>query len=43
MANMNLSLTDVARVSGFTSAEVLRRLFGKKFGMSPGRYRNTHT
>jgi transcriptional regulator GlxA family with amidase domain len=43
MANTSLSLTDVARVSGFTSAEVLRRLFGKKFGVSPGRYRLTHT
>jgi transcriptional regulator GlxA family with amidase domain len=40
LTNTNLSLTDVARISGFTSAEVLRRLFGKKFGTSPGRYRN---
>ena len=42
LTNTDLSLTDVTRISGFTSAEVLRRLFGKKFGISPGRYRNTH-
>ena len=39
LTNTSLSLTDIARISGFTSAEVLRRLFGKKFGTSPGRHR----
>jgi len=43
LTNTSLSLTDIARISGFTSAEVLRRLFGKKFGTSPGRYRNIRT
>lgn len=39
LADENLSLGDVARVSGFGSVEVFRRLFTKSFGASPGRYR----
>jgi transcriptional regulator GlxA family with amidase domain len=34
-----LSLSEVAKASGFGSVEVFRRLFTKSFGIPPGRYR----
>lgn len=39
LAKDGLTLEEIARASGFGSAEVLRRLFTKLFGLSPGRYR----
>ena len=39
LAGGTLSLSEVAKVSGFRSVEVFRRLFTKKFGIPPGRYR----
>ena len=39
LAHGSLSLGDVARVSGFGSVEVFRRLFTKSFGIPPGKYR----
>jgi transcriptional regulator GlxA family with amidase domain len=39
LAYDSMSLSEVAKASGFGSVEVFRRLFTKKFGTSPGRYR----
>ena len=36
-----LSLSEIAKLSGFKSVEALRRLFNKKFGASPSHFRNT--
>jgi len=35
----SLSLDEVAAGSGFTSAEILRRAFGRRLGVTPGQYR----
>jgi transcriptional regulator GlxA family with amidase domain len=39
LAHDSLSLSEIAKASGFGNVEVLRRLFTKTFGTSPGRYR----
>ena len=35
------SLSEVARASGFKSAEVMRRAFMRRLRITPGRYRNS--
>jgi AraC-like DNA-binding protein len=35
------SLSEVARASGFKSAEVLRRAFVRRLGTTPGQYRKS--
>ncbi|MGA7925121.1 MAG: helix-turn-helix domain-containing protein [Candidatus Sulfotelmatobacter sp.] len=35
------SLEEVAKFSGFKSAEVLRRVFARRLGTTPGQYRNS--
>jgi transcriptional regulator GlxA family with amidase domain len=35
------SLDEVAKASGFGSAEVLRRVFHRRLGMTPGQYRRS--
>ena len=35
------SLEEVAKFSGFNSAEVLRRVFARRLGTTPGQYRKS--
>jgi transcriptional regulator GlxA family with amidase domain len=39
LAHESLSLSEIAKASGFGGVEVFRRLFTKRYGTSPGRYR----
>ena len=39
LESSSLSLDEVAEASGFASAEILRRVFGRRLGVTPGRYR----
>lgn len=43
LESSRLSIEEVASASGFSSAEVLRRAFGRRFGITPGQYRVTST
>lgn len=39
LESTSLTLDEVADASGFASAEVLRRVFGRRLGVTPGQYR----
>ena len=43
IAGTDLPLAEVARRAGFSHPESLHRVFKKRFGVSPGRYRHTTT
>ncbi len=39
LESTSLSLDEIADASGFSSAEILRRVFGRRLGVTPGQYR----
>jgi transcriptional regulator GlxA family with amidase domain len=39
LESTSLSLDEVADASGFASTEILRRVFKRRLGVTPGRYR----